>query len=504
MAANRATRAAEEAAHAAEEAAAIEHRLAEEEYPALALPAPGGGSANESSAGSTGPPVDDNGFAVDELQAALEASVRETRKERPKRGYARALSGEALDGLASDSPQRAEGPGGGLRNLEGEYNCFLNVVIQSLWHLPPFSRAVQDSAKGGGAWRGNGRGDEDPDAEVAAALRDVFRAMDQSNGSVRAMDQSDGSVADSGDSNGAPHADIGAVQNAVAPTALRKALAVLTQGRGSLFGENEMADASEALQAIFHSVHRALRPAPGTKHARPLSAAASSRSGGMFLDQESGYCSVVHRCFGVDVEESMTCSRCAVRSRTLRYTKFLHLVPAAALNLAMAYADGVDSMESAMRHIDGSDAKPCDVDAGGCGAMNGIEHALAADGVQRKSPAIFCVALAWESASATSDQVAETLANVQTTLNLAEVYERAPRDAGTYHLRCAMCYYGEHYAAFAVTDAGRFDGHERWMLFDDHRSKEVGEWEEVARVCAAGRMQPCVLFYQRENATVEV
>ena len=235
----------------------------------------------------------------------------------------------------------------------------------------------------------NGRGDEDPDAEVAAALRDVFRAMDQSNGSVRAMDQSDGSVADSGDSNGAPHAGIGAVQNAVAPTALRKALAVLTQGRGSLFGENEMADASEALQAIFHSVHRALRPAPGTKHARPLSAAASSRSGGMFLDQESGYCSVVHRCFGVDVEESMTCSRCAVRSRTLRYTKFLHLVPAAALNLAMAYADGVDSMESAMRHIDGSDAKPCDVDAGGCGAMNGIEHALAADGVQRKSPAIF-------------------------------------------------------------------------------------------------------------------
>ena len=506
VAANRATRAAEEAAHAAEEAAAIEHRLAEEEYPALALPAPGGGSANESSAGSTGPPVDDNGFAVDELQAALEASVRETRKERPKRGYARALSGEALDGLASDSqaPQRAEGPGGGLRNLEGEYNCFLNVVIQSLWHLPPFSRAVQDSAKGGSAWRGNGRGDEDPDAEVAAALRDVFRAMDQSNGFVRAMDQSNGSVADSGDSNGTPHADIGAVQNAVAPTALRKALAVLTQGRGSLFGENEMADASEALQAIFHSVHRALRPAPGTKHARPLSAAASSRSGGMFLDQESGYCSVVHRCFGVDVEESMTCSRCAVRSRTLRYTKFLHLVPAAALNLAMAYADGVDSMESAMRHIDGSDAKPCDVDAGGCGAMNGIEHALAADGVQRKSPAIFCVALAWESASATSDQVAETLANVQTTLNLAEVYERAPRDAGTYHLRCAMCYYGEHYAAFAVTDAGRFDGHERWMLFDDHRSKEVGEWEEVARVCAVGRMQPCVLFYQRENATVEV
>jgi len=339
------------------------------------------------------------------------------------------------------------------------------------------------------AWNGNGHhpGSKDPDAEVAAALRDVFRAMDQSNA----------------DSNADVPLDT-QTPNAVAPTALRKALAVLTKGRESLFGENEMADASEALHAIFHSVHRALRPPPGTKHARPLTNSPSSKSGGMFLDQEAGYCSVVHRCFGVDVEESMTCVQCAVRSRTLRYTKFLHLVPAAALNLAMSYADGVDSMESAMRHIDGSDAKPCDVDAGGCGAMNGIKHALCVDGTNRKSPAIFCVALAWESASATSEQVAETLANVQTTLNLAQIFERAPADAGTYHLRCAMCYYGEHYAAFAVTDAGRFDGHERWMLFDDHRSKEVGEWEEVVRSCSAGRMQPCVLFYQRENATVEV
>ena len=30
----------------------------------------------------------------------------------------------------------------GLANATGEYNCFLNVVVQSLWHLPPFRRQL--------------------------------------------------------------------------------------------------------------------------------------------------------------------------------------------------------------------------------------------------------------------------------------------------------------------------------------------------------------------------
>jgi hypothetical protein len=29
----------------------------------------------------------------------------------------------------------------GLENKEGQNNCFLNVGIQSLWHLEPFHRA---------------------------------------------------------------------------------------------------------------------------------------------------------------------------------------------------------------------------------------------------------------------------------------------------------------------------------------------------------------------------
>ena len=298
--------------------------------------------------------------------------------------------------------------------------------------------------------------------------------------------------------------------------------------------------------------------APGAPNTHD--AAQSSSASGLYLDQECGYSSVVHRCFGLDVEESMDCVTCRKRTRTLRYTKFFHLVPAIALNLAMEYAEGVNTMEAAMRHIDGTDTKPCDTDVGGCGAMNGITHALAVNSIaggggmsneggggggggggawgkpapgvaaaaaaaapERAPPAIFCLALAWESASAEREVIAQTLRNLSTTLDLGAVYDRLPAGVRPkYKLRCVMCYYGEHYAAFAISEAsvppaggasgagekgaagggrgGGGGGGERWLLFDDATTKEVGDWQDVVASCEKGRLQPCVLFYQQEGA----
>jgi hypothetical protein len=34
--------------------------------------------------------------------------------------------------------------GKGLENKEGQNNCFLNVAIQSLWHLLPFTSRFAD------------------------------------------------------------------------------------------------------------------------------------------------------------------------------------------------------------------------------------------------------------------------------------------------------------------------------------------------------------------------
>jgi hypothetical protein len=97
-------------------------------------------------------------------------------------------------------------------------------------------------------------------------------------------------------------------------------------------------------------------------------------------------------------------------------------------------------------------------------------------------------------------------------------------------------HHGEHYAAFAISDAaaaekdgpaeggagagaagpgawggagaaggtasngGGGGGGERWLLFDDATTRDVGTWEDVVASCEKGRLQPCVLFYQQEEA----
>ena len=56
------------------------------------------------------------------------------------------LAGLAEDGNGNESPALT-GPDGvaspGLQNRLGEYNCFLNCVLQCLWHCTEFSDRLQ-------------------------------------------------------------------------------------------------------------------------------------------------------------------------------------------------------------------------------------------------------------------------------------------------------------------------------------------------------------------------
>ena len=231
-----------------------------------------------------------------------------------------------------------------------------------------------------------------------------------------------------------------------------------------------------------------------------------------------------------------------MHASTLRYTKLFHLLPATALNVAMA-AGGAGTMEAAIRQYS-IEQKSCDMDHGGCGVVNSTMHALAVsgngggnrgsfDGVSghcdsgagaetgsgpgsgpgrgsacgsggtaRAPPAIFRLALTWESAEAQPEVIQETMGNISTSLNLADVYQRLPAGSNTrYKLRSVMYYTGKHYGAFA--DCETAAGGERWILFDDNHVKEVGRWEAVVLMCTRGKKQICTLLYQQEGAYVE-
>ena len=67
------------------------------------------------------------------LHLLLQASIQDV--SRPQEARQQALQAVA------DS--QAVVPATGLRNATGEYNCFLNVIIQCLWHCGCFRSRIQ-------------------------------------------------------------------------------------------------------------------------------------------------------------------------------------------------------------------------------------------------------------------------------------------------------------------------------------------------------------------------
>jgi hypothetical protein len=58
-----------------------------------------------------------------------------------------------------------------------------------------------------------------------------------------------------------------------------------------------------------------------------------------------------------------------------------------------------------------------------------------------------------------------------------------------------VCYYGAHYQAFVLSPALR-----KWLIFDDESIGLIGAWDAVKAKCLAGRIQPSVLFFERDSS----
>ena len=165
----------------------------------------------------------------------------------------------------------------GLRNDEGESNCFLNVVVQSLWHLEAFREAVlgfhldklaaKAALSQGGQQQPHGSAAA-ADVAVMRALGSMFRAMSQgggasaaaaaaaTNGTSHHTANGSSSPTSSPSSSSAP----GQCQSSlVSPNQLREALSGSGQhGRAAIRIErSEMHDASEVMSEILCCLHRA-------------------------------------------------------------------------------------------------------------------------------------------------------------------------------------------------------------------------------------------------------
>eukprot|EP00960_Hanusia_phi_P053329 762003-Hanusia_phi.AAC.1 len=384
-----------------------------------------------------------------------------------------ATHGEALDKNAEIS---AKDLGKGLDNPKGEFNCFLNVIIQSLWQLESFRDALLKAAETSLK--------PDDHTEAAAFLRSLAKVFSSLSGSKSGVDVvTEGASKAPASSNawasGPPALVSAPAGNAwggggknlfvVDPTECRKALSSILMSRNRAQVQ-EMADASEALNDILETL-------------QPLfeQSASASSSG----SDDATPSNMVFNYFGLKVKEGLRCCKCGYKMQEHSYTRYFHYVPPKLLaDVHMQLREQKSSPEDLLREAYARDTRTCP----GCKEGNARFECSQS---LFSSPEIFSLVLAWETMTASSDEISLLFHQIPLVVDLASVYSGVQGDL-KYRLRCMVCFYGQHYVLLSYKPRVK-----EWVQYDDSSVKRVGDWKDVAERCRLGRFQPNVLFYEK-------
>ena len=339
----------------------------------------------------------------------------------------------------------------GFQNRAGENNCFLNVVLQSLFLLPPFATEFVPATKHA----------HDERCCVFCALKGIFCDYQFGESSV------------------------------IPPTAMRRALSVLYAPE-SRFALHAREDANEALEGILGELHAELTGHRGTAAAN---------------DAPCRPPCLVHRVFGLELVQQDVCAACGARSPPLTTREWVLYSPVE--SVVVEYRR-TGSLERSIAHALAEHAVSCP----GAGSAQCVGQTANRTKTLRTPPPVLSLGFVWPSttpASATSRAFVDSL-DLMLDVNQLFPSDSPASAAGdgaaagegreggsVYVLRGIICFYGRHYVLFFMDrDKHHTDHHaKKWWFFDDSAVRPVGPWDALQPFIKQNSFHPTILFYTK-------
>lgn len=337
----------------------------------------------------------------------------------------------------------------GLENRGGDNNCFLNVVLQVLWHTDAFrmtlEQIIESERKIEESMSSIKTNSVENEFTLLKAVCELFADYRQSTSKV------------------------------LQPNQVREAL-WLNSGQ---FQSGEIADANETIDTILQQLHNE-----------------DGKCGG---PEEVSTC-LAHRIFGGSLLTLNTCSTCHATSEPQIPKNFLRYVYASEI---IEISKTMDKSELSFGELI---RKGVQLDKEKC--PDKIENNSQCHGESTLKtwcftpPLVLAIAVTWSSASETSETLEQFISVLSPRICLSDIFSMEEKIPKVYYtFRGLICYYGLHYVSIfqdvpqsAATSSLRSPT--EFLLLDDSRIRSLGQWANVVDEVVRSRYQPVLIIYE--------
>lgn len=284
------------------------------------------------------------------------------------------------------------------------------------------------------------------------------------------------------------------------PSHVRQALNAIT-GNNEIQGFNEgsMACAQETFEEILRYLHKEyIKPNYYEKYWDNPEKLKKREE--QFEDTGCSLKWISHKTFGLEIGEFLSCNNCGFLSeiQSSHLDFLINLYSEEMLRLKFSSSDSLDTLVKRMYNYESRERK---TDPKICTSCR--EATLEPKQMNLFSePNVFTFAIHWVKPDETErDELKRIFQFITPLIDTKQFMNIEGKDEAktTFVFRGFISYYGKHYMAYFYSEK-----YDYWMHLDDSKITEVGNFQDVVKMCIKGKELPILLFYESLEFLEEV